>query len=302
MFTIKNIKLNSVKLLWLGLVCILGVSCFIFWRDYRTLKESTEELYALQEEYRSYLTTLKQIIDELAPNTEQEESTENDSADEKKKSLNSSSEFEIVDRRPTYLKQSLLNYIQEKDLNIDMNEIDRIYKSYTDHTAEHLSSLHKRKLRSSGRRRPVRKPIMRRRPYARDIVFSWPLDRERFWISSFFGRRKRSDGSWGFHRGIDLAALRGTPIKAVASGKVIEAGFVKGYGNTILIMHNDKYKTRYAHLQKLRVKPGQIVRRGQFIGTVGATGYVRKSGRDASHLHFEVHRLGKQINPLYYLA
>src|SRR3990167_1005214 len=247
MFTIKRIKISNIKILWLFLVGILGISCFIFWRDYCTLKEATEELYALQEEYRSYLTTLKQIIDELAPNGEQEESTENDSADEKKKQSNSSGEFEIVDRRPAYLKQSLLNYIQEKNLNIYMNEIDRIYESYMYHTTERISSLRKCKLRSSGRQ-SVQRPITRhRRPYARDIIFSWPLDREHFWISSFFGRRKRSDGSWGFHRGIDLAALRGTPIKSVASGKVIMAGFAQGYGNTIIIMHNDKYKTRYAH-------------------------------------------------------
>jgi len=299
-------KINNVKFLWLLFVVVFGISSLIFWREYRVLKESTDELFALQEEYRSYLITLKRIIDDIASNSEQEESAESESADEKKKSLNSldpvdSSEFLIVDRRPTYLKQSLLNYIQEKDLNIDMDEIDRIYESYADHT-QRMSTPSRKKVRATKKQSRRQPRVRRRRPLIRDIVLSWPLDREHFWISSFFGKRKRSDGSWGFHRGIDMAALRGTPIKAVSSGRVIEAGLVKGYGNTIVILHNDKYKTRYAQSPKIRVKKGQIVRRGQLIGTVGATGYVRKSGRDASHLHFEVHSHGKQVNPLYYLA
>lgn len=131
-----------------------------------------------------------------------------------------------------------------------------------------------------------------------DIQFVWPVDRKRFWLSSLFGPRKLKNKAWRFHYGIDMAALRGTPVKAAAAGIVVESCYNNGYGNYIIIAHNKKYKTRYAHLHTRRVKVGQKVKKGAFIGTVGDTGAVRKSGKDASHLHFEVYQFGRRINPL----
>ena len=134
------------------------------------------------------------------------------------------------------------------------------------------------------------------------MLFTWPIDRSQFWLSSLFGKRKKPNGSWGFHSGIDMAALKGTPVKAAAGGTVIEARYAQGYGNTVVIKHNNKYKTRYAHLDKIIAKKGQKVSRGQLIGKVGDTGFVRKSGKDASHLHFELYAFGKKINPLYLIV
>ena len=137
----------------------------------------------------------------------------------------------------------------------------------------------------------------------RDITFSWPLDRSQFWMSSLFGPRKKPNGLWGFHYGPDMVAMRGTPVHAASSGIVTEARYAQGYGNTIVITHNRKYRTRYAHLDKILVKVGQKVKDNQLIGKVGRTGLVWKSrGRDPSHLHFEVHAFGKQINPIKFLA
>ena len=110
------------------------------------------------------------------------------------------------------------------------------------------------------------------------------------------------NGKWSFHFGLDLAALKGTPIKAAANAKVLKAGMGNGYGKTILLLHNKNYRTRYAHLNHIKIKCGQFVKRGQIIGSVGDTGNVRGNGTDASHLHFEVHQNGKQVNPIYYLA
>ena len=121
-------------------------------------------------------------------------------------------------------------------------------------------------------------------------------------MSSFFGPRKNSDGSVGHHNGIDMAALRGTPVKAAAAGEVETAHFETGYGNTIVIAHTKKYKTRYAHLDGMNVKVGQKIIKGAVIGRVGDTGNVRKQGRDASHLHFEVYAWSKRVNPLYFLT
>jgi len=137
----------------------------------------------------------------------------------------------------------------------------------------------------------------------KDISLSWPINKDNFWMSSLFGSRKKPNGSWGFHYGLDMAAMRGTKIHAAASGIVTEARYSKGYGNTIVITHNRKYRTRYAHLDRILVKVGQKVKNRQLIGKVGRTGLVwRSRGRDPSHLHFEVHAFGKQVNPLKYLA
>lgn len=131
-------------------------------------------------------------------------------------------------------------------------------------------------------------------------VFSWPLSQDSFWISSFFGPR-RMGRVVRMHAGIDLAALKGTPVRAAAGGRVIKACYEFGYGNTIVIEHNRKYKTRYAHLDEIFVEQGQNLVRGQKIGAVGDTGFVQAEGNNASHLHFEVYAFNKQVNPILYL-
>lgn len=138
---------------------------------------------------------------------------------------------------------------------------------------------------------------------AQDTVhFMWPIEHEKFWISSYFGPRKGPNGKKSFHTGIDMAAQKGTPVKAAASGTVMQVyEDPLGYGKTIVIKHDQKYKTRYAHLDSMLVKVGQHVQTGYLIGKVGDSGNVRKQGRDASHLHFELYELGKRVNPLYFL-
>lgn len=135
-------------------------------------------------------------------------------------------------------------------------------------------------------------------------VFAWPIKKSKFRISSRFGPRKKPDGSWGFHHGIDLAACRGTYVYAPASGVVLEAGYCGGFGNAVVIAHNKKFKTRYAHLSVISVNIGQHVSVGEVVGKVGSTGNVRtaRRGGDPSHLHFEVIVFGKKLNPLYYLV
>ena len=85
-------------------------------------------------------------------------------------------------------------------------------------------------------------------------------------------------------------------IKAAKDGKVIFIGWQKIYGNFIMIKHNDGYITLYAHLNKVTVNLNQFVEQGEFIGLLGSTG--RTTG---PHLHFEVRRYGKPVDPLKYL-
>jgi murein DD-endopeptidase MepM/ murein hydrolase activator NlpD len=96
------------------------------------------------------------------------------------------------------------------------------------------------------------------------------------------------------HYGMDFSAKSGTPIYATGDGKISKVRKSRrGYGNHVIIDHGYGYKTLYAHMQKYIVKRGQKVNRGDIIGYVGSTGTSV-----APHLHYEVHKDGKKINPV----
>lgn len=98
------------------------------------------------------------------------------------------------------------------------------------------------------------------------------------------------------HWGLDFTASTGTSVYASGNGKIISIERKKwGYGNSVVIDHGYGYKTRYAHLNAFNVKLGELVTRGQTIGFVGSTG---KS--TAPHLHYEVEKNGKKVNPTHY--
>lgn len=187
--------------------------------------------------------------------------------------------------------------------NIDLGE----FQDYTEQLLQYKerpkrARIQKKRLLDSSSKNRQHSQIELRSSCKKDFIFSWPIDRSRFWLSSFFGPRRKKNGSPGFHYGIDMAALKGTSVMAAAPGVVIESRYNAGYGNTIVLAHNGKYKTRYAHLDSLFVKVGQPVQRGALIGTVGNTGYVRSAfGKDPSHLHFELHMFGKKVNPMHFL-
>lgn len=116
-------------------------------------------------------------------------------------------------------------------------------------------------------------------------------------ITDGFGRRKDPfTGRLAFHRGLDVSARRGTTIKAPADGIVVFAGRNGGLGKTVRLSHDFGFSTVYGHLDKMSVEPGDVVHRGQEIGTLGNTG--RSTG---PHLHYEVHEDGVAKNPLYYI-
>jgi len=123
--------------------------------------------------------------------------------------------------------------------------------------------------------------------------FRWPCQ-GRFtspfgYRRSPFRRRRRSV----FHAGIDISAPRGTPVVASADGIVTHAGWMSGYGKTIVIQHGGAVSTLYGHNSSLLVGAGAVVRRGQIIARVGSTG--RSTG---NHCHFEIRRGGRPTNPL----
>ena len=99
--------------------------------------------------------------------------------------------------------------------------------------------------------------------------------------------------TWRAHLGVDYAAPTGTAVRAIGLGHVESAGPMGGYGNTVVIKHNNGQSTVYAHLSKVLVKRGQSVVQGQSIGKVGATGWAT-----GPHLHFEFRVNGKHQDPL----
>jgi hypothetical protein len=115
-------------------------------------------------------------------------------------------------------------------------------------------------------------------------------------LTSRFGNRHHPIlGYTAFHRGVDFGAGAGTPILAAGDGRIEQMGWNGGYGNYVRLRHTNEYSTAYAHMSRFArgLRPGAQVRQGQVIGFVGSTG--RSTG---PHLHYEVIRGGRQINPL----
>lgn len=117
-------------------------------------------------------------------------------------------------------------------------------------------------------------------------------------ITSPFGPRKHPIfGVRSMHSGIDLAAPRGTPIKASEGGVVIYSGWYGGYGKVVILDHSKGFSTLYAHLDSIAVSVGERVKQGGVVGYEGATGYAT-----GPHLHFEVRSQGRPQNPILYLG
>jgi murein DD-endopeptidase MepM/ murein hydrolase activator NlpD len=118
-------------------------------------------------------------------------------------------------------------------------------------------------------------------------------------LTSYFGYRSdpfnSSDAE--FHPGIDFKGNKGDDARCTANGRVVFAGWAGGYGNCVRIAHTNNYETLYGHLSRISVNVGQEVTVGQKIGEVGSTG--RSTG---THLHYEIRKNGKAINPISYLT
>ena len=117
------------------------------------------------------------------------------------------------------------------------------------------------------------------------------------WLSSSFGwRNDPFNGRRAFHHGIDFAGRNGSNVVAVASGLVTSAGKYRGYGNLVAIDHGGGYVTHYAHNKELTVALGDRVNQGDAIAKMGSTGHST-----GPHVHFEVLRHGKKINPIKFI-
>ncbi len=317
----------------------LGISLFVFSllliTEYRFFCTQSERVVEMKEEYRTYLVAVKRVlgdyakakerIDELelmlekkkkngcpAPELTTEQTVFSEDASVYSTDDEEEPEFVILNREPAYLKRGAVSFYKRQKLGHLVATIaDDRWINYTHRLEKQTEEEKVRHRQKTVRHRRVRRvmprslPVLRTSSSAehqvmRDITLDWPLSH--FWLSSRFGARRHPNGSFGFHFGMDMAAPKGTPVRAAASGVVVLAQRVNGYGNVIDIAHNRKYRTRYAHLDEILVRVGRQVNRGDLIGKVGDTGRVRSVGKDASHLHFEVSSFGKRLNPMHFLV
>ena len=117
------------------------------------------------------------------------------------------------------------------------------------------------------------------------------------YISSGFGGRVHPiSGKYTGHQGVDIPGKIGTKIKAVAGGVVVASKRISGYGNMVEVKHGDGYSTLYAHNKRNIVKVGDIIEKGESVALLGNTG--RSTG---AHVHFEVRKHGKPVNPMRYI-
>ena len=123
----------------------------------------------------------------------------------------------------------------------------------------------------------------------------WPV--KGGWVSSSFGSRMHPmTGKKQFHKGVDIPGKLGSDIVSVADGVVVRSENSSHYGWLVEIDHGDSYTTLYSHNRKNLVEVGETVKKGQAIGEIGSSG--RSTG---PHVHFEVHKKGKVIDPVKYL-
>jgi murein DD-endopeptidase MepM/ murein hydrolase activator NlpD len=114
-------------------------------------------------------------------------------------------------------------------------------------------------------------------------------------MASFGERADPFTGEGEFHKGVDIGAAAGTPVRATADGVVVFSGWDGGYGRLVIIDHGADVHTYYAHLSRFYAQMGRVVRRGEVLGEVGSTGRAT-----APHLHYEVRIRDRAVNPYKY--
>jgi murein DD-endopeptidase MepM/ murein hydrolase activator NlpD len=171
------------------------------------------------------------------------------------------------------IKQNLERiYLLKNKIEIQRKSIDSLYN---------VAVVKEKKLASIPSIKPVRETALKK-----DVKF----------LSGFGSRIHPIHKLRRFHKGIDFTAPQGTDIQATGNGRVESINSAgSGYGKNVLIDHGYGYKTLYAHMHTINVKPGEIVKKGQKIGLVGSTG-----SSTGAHLHYEVWLNGVAINPIDY--
>lgn len=135
--------------------------------------------------------------------------------------------------------------------------------------------------------------------YYQETIKKIPLGKPvwSFWLTSPFGKRADPfNAKSAVHKGVDLASSKGNKVRTMAEGRVSKASVMNGYGKVVEINHGNGFRTKYAHLNAIYVRPGDMVSQGQAIGEVGSTG--RSTG---PHLHYEILYEGVNVDPMVFI-
>lgn len=163
----------------------------------------------------------------------------------------------------------------------------KVTKSNKSKTSSKKASKTTRYKKPANNAKPVQEKVANQLDKKVNISWSWPAQGSV--VANFSSRGK-------VNKGINIAGRRGDPVRAAAQGVVVFSGpGLIGYGNLIIIRHNETFLSAYAHNHRLLVKEGQKVKAGQKIAEIGSTGTTR------TQLHFEIRKRGKPVNPMWYL-
>ena len=181
-------------------------------------------------------------------------------------------------------KCSSTNILEIKNKNTNINEKKLIVGSVI---SLPYYSINNCKLKNQ---KTTKKNILTKKSIKSQEIFIWPVQGS---IITYFGKQKggrKNDG-------INIVSVKGNPVRAAMSGKVIYRGNeLLAWGNLIIIKHKNNWTTAYAHLDKLLVRKGETIKTGDIIASVGATGNV-----DKSQLHFQVRKNSKPLDPIKFL-
>ena len=205
--------------------------------------------------------------------------------------------FSVLAPRQAYSSKPLIDlkkisYTFSKSSTIHLNILDKAKTNF----AQATNFIAYKSSSSSVSNSAITSSVVRYNQKSTPFLDVKPVESSSLRISSPYGWRHHPiSGRNSLHSGVDYAAPMGSKIYASADGTVERAQWTGGYGQYIVIRHNSEYSTGYAHMSRFayNIKPGTKVKKGQLIGYVGSTG--RSTG---PHLHFEVIRKGKKINPL----
>lgn len=278
--------------------CAIPSAMMMLFYAFHALHQEIAELQAVTAAYRLRVGILDSIIDQkpIAAHCYFQDTIA--SFTDPLYECEAASSFTLLNRNLDYLKESTHRFFKAQQLDVLLNHIDHtVWEMYSgfDGTPKAPGGVRKKNKRSVS----TNKKIVHM--HNEKAVLQWPIQIDKFWLSSLYGPRRKRDGSVGFHYGIDMAAIKGTPVMAAAGGTVVQAHYAGGLGNAVMIRHSNHLTTRYAHLHAVLVRPGQKVFAGMIIGKVGETGYIRKKTNDGSHLHFELYTYNTRINPLLLL-
>jgi len=289
------------------LTLLLVVSAYLFY-DYITyqknifdLKELRNELNSRQAEIQSFLEKISLLEEQLTRLKLVEEQVKKDLKEvqelKNEKKVKKLTPLPSVPQKTSENKEDLQPH--QKALLLRQDEVsilERERPKLVSRLYMELMDLSKEAFQRERTLKDLKEFLQAQKSVLLSIPSLWPVYGR---ITSSFGEVRFSPSSGGTrpHMGIDISAPTGTPIVAPADGVVLSAGREAEYGLLISVDHGHGFTTMYGHLKEIRVKPGDRVKTGQLLGTVGTTGNTT-----GPHLHYEVRIHGRPANPFSYLT